>query len=187
MDLNTLSQYPTSAEIEIARGYLIAFVDQLDPHAETLIPKIKHWPAEKVVEQAIRCWPEGWNDFREKFASDIRAAEAEERARWHAEAEQAARKHVFAARMPAAALAWGQCSLTATEAVHDLGLDIGRKWCGDDVPVLLAALYAAEGVIRRVQGPWRDGMSWREIADILAVPIPIAIAWAIESRIRRIR
>ncbi|MEV4241695.1 hypothetical protein AB0J47_41855 [Nocardia sp. NPDC049737] len=81
------------------------------------------------------------------------------RQEYQPEAARAARGHLFAAHLPAAALAWGNCSLTATEAVEVLGADIWQAW--------------------------RGGSSWRWIADILDVPRPVAMIWAIESLIRR--
>ena len=77
---------------------------------------------------------------------------------WWAEATTAARGHLFAKRLPAAALARGRCSLTATEAVQTLGHNI-----------------------RELRA---DRMPWREIANILGVPIPIAALWAAESLVR---
>lgn len=77
---------------------------------------------------------------------------------WTVEAEQAARGHVFASRMPAAALLMGQCSLTATEAVAALGESIAE--------------YR------------RDGFSWGYVAALIKVPVPVAMAWAVEGRTR---
>ncbi|WP_280264641.1 hypothetical protein [Nocardia wallacei] len=88
---------------------------------------------------------------------------------WLPEATRAARGHLFAAHLPAATLAWGACGYTTTDAVQLLGARIRERWWGN-------GLY------------WRgDRSSWREIADILDVPVPIAMAWAAESLVRRRR
>ncbi|WP_344319848.1 hypothetical protein, partial [Nocardia ninae] len=54
----------------------------------------------------------------------------------------------------------GQCTATATAAVHAVGLD-------------LAGIRS------------REPEQWRHIASVLGVPVPVALAWAIEGRIRQ--
>lgn len=81
------------------------------------------------------------------------------KAAWHAEAALAANGHVFASRLPAAALLYGECALTATEAVTSLGASLAEDR--------------------------RDGTSWRYLADLIEVPVPVAVAWAVEGRIRQ--
>jgi len=159
MNLNELPHYPTAAQITAARDYVRACV-AYEPGWETEIPRVDAMPAEQVIEEALRLWADSWDDFCAHFACDIRAAEQDEASRWHAEAAQAARGHLFPSRLPAAALSWGRCTLTAAEAVKQLGADIADR-----------------------HEP-RDGVTWRWIAAILGVPIPVAMAWAVEGRTR---
>jgi hypothetical protein len=155
---NGTPEFYTAAEADTARGYVRACAAD-EPGWETLIPRIDAMSDDRVIACALRLWPQGWVDFCTYFAADIRAAEQESADRWHAEATGAARGHLFASRLPDAALRWGRCTLTATEAVTTLGADI-------------AQLHRD------------DGMSWREIAEILGVPIPVAMVWAAEGRAR---
>ncbi|MGW4719750.1 hypothetical protein [Nocardia sp. NPDC004260] len=160
MKFDRLLPFATTAEVATARGYLLACVEQ-NPHWEPEdSEEIDALTDEQVIARTLRVWPEGWEDFRTYFAEDIRDAEAVERAAWFAEAAQAARGHLFASRLPEAALRWGRCSLSATEAVATLGADIAE--------------------IRR------DAAEWHWIAEILGVPVPVAMAWAVEGRARQL-
>ncbi|MET9028165.1 hypothetical protein ABZW96_21455 [Nocardia sp. NPDC004168] len=159
MEFDRLLPFATTAEVTAARGYLRACVEQnpnWEPEHSKEIETLTH---EQVIERTLRVWPHGWEAFRTYFADDIRAAGEAESAAWFAEAAQAARGHLFASRLPAAALRWGRCALTATEAVTTLGADIA--------------------------GIRRDA-EWRWIAEILGVPIPVAMAWAVEGRARQL-
>ncbi|BDT97306.1 hypothetical protein [Nocardia sputorum] len=158
-DTNTTPGHVTKAEITVARGYLRACVEYVSADPERSA-RIEALDSDAVYQRILRVWPEGWDHFREVFANDIADAEADERAAWFAEASQAARGHLFASRLPAAALRWGRCSLTATEAVTTLGADIAENR--------------------------REAAEWHWIAEILGVPVPVAMAWAVEGRTRQL-
>ncbi|WP_069166338.1 hypothetical protein [Nocardia altamirensis] len=160
MSTNNYPAFFTVVEVATARGYLIACVESSQFWEPEHNEEIEALTDREVVARALRLWPQGWADFCTYFASDIRAAEAEESMRWNAEAARAARWHLFPARLPAAALRWGQCDLTATAAVHGLGIDLA------DIPSYETA-------------------QWRWIAETLGVPTPVAIAWAVEGRTRQ--
>ncbi|MBF6301639.1 hypothetical protein IU459_29475 [Nocardia amamiensis] len=160
MEFDRLLPFATTAEVTTARGYLRACVEQ-NPHWEPEdSEEIEALTHEQVIARTLRIWPHGWEAFRSYYADDIRAAGEAESAAWFAEATQAARGHLFASRLPKAALRWGRCSLTATEAVTTLGADLAE--------------------IRR------DAAEWHWIAEILGVPVPVAMAWAVEGRARQL-
>ncbi|WP_028477343.1 hypothetical protein [Nocardia sp. CNY236] len=154
------SPFATKAEVDAARGYLRACVEWNPNWEPSHSRRIDALTDEQVIDATLRSWPQGWDDFRSYFAGDIHAAEEEDAARWHAEATQAARGHLFASRLPRAALRWGRCSLTATEAVATLGADIADLRQG--------------------------GESWSRMAEVLGVPVPIVRAWAVEGRARQL-
>ena len=149
----------TTAEVVVARNYLRARVEQNPLWKPAHTEEINALDHDTVVERTLRVWPHGWQDFLAYFGPEIRIAEQDEADQWFADAERAARCWVFASLLPAAALWRGRCSLTATEAVRTLGVDIAEQH--------------------------RDGSSWRRIADGLEVPTHVAIAWAIQGRARQ--
>lgn len=150
--------YPTSDQTQVARTYLreCILAGSGDPERAAEIDDLD---PEEVQDRIVRLWPQGWEHFCTRHSAEIAAAFRDQERQWHIEAEEAARGRWFASRLPAAAWVGGRCSPIATESVRCLGADI-------------------------VQMRREYEMSWQEIADRLEVPVFVAVAWAIESRIR---
>ncbi|WP_280422138.1 hypothetical protein [Nocardia carnea] len=154
---------PTSAQDTVARDYLRNVYYQTTPgyHAEP--EEIDEFCAElrpqEVIARINRLHEDGWQGFCREFADEIAEANEAERQQWQAEAEKAARLHLFPSRLPTAALRSGACTLTATQSVHGLG--------------------------GRIADWRRDRMTWSWITEVLDVPVSVAMAWAIEGRLRR--
>ncbi|WP_280432242.1 hypothetical protein [Nocardia brasiliensis] len=160
MSTNHSPAHFTHAELATAKGYLIACAEQSAYWEPEHSEEIEALSGRENIDRALRLWPQGWADFCSYFAADIADAEQAQIARWNAEAAHAARGHLFASRLPAAVRRWGHCTLTARAAVWQLGVDLA------DIPV-------------------RDTEQWRYSAEVLEVPLPVVIAWAIEGRARQ--
>ncbi|WP_039823470.1 hypothetical protein [Nocardia testacea] len=154
---------PRSSELTVARDYLSADYGHATPYYYAEPEEIDEFCAElsprQVVSRINLIYEGGWAAFCRYHADEIAAADELEHRQWQAEAEEAASSHLFPDLLPAAALRSGGCTLTATESVHGLG--------------------------GRVADWRRDRMTWAEITEILGVPTPVAMAWAVEGRLRR--
>ncbi|MFE3229830.1 hypothetical protein [Nocardia sp. NPDC059228] len=69
----------TPAQIDTARGWLIACADMTAPDAEAAEEAgqwLKSLADEAILRKTLRLWSEGWAHFCAYFADDIAAAEA---------------------------------------------------------------------------------------------------------------
>lgn len=155
---------PTSAQDTVARDYLRNVYYQTTPDYHAEPEEIDEFCAELSAQEVIarinRNHDDGWQGFCREFADEIAEADEAEYQQWQAEAEAAARSHLFPSRLPTAARRGGECTLTGTESVHALG--------------------------GRIADWRRDGLAWSWITEVLDVPVPVAMAWSAEARLRRI-
>ncbi|MGW4125774.1 hypothetical protein [Nocardia sp. NPDC004711] len=142
----------------MARDWLLVCKNDFGEWPEVTSAELAALSPGEVISIVHQGWGGGLAAFLETCAGDIEARREQQMQDWYAEARRAARGRPFPGRLPTAALSQGRCSLTATEAVKELGIDIARDWL--------------------------DGMTWREIADLLDVPTPVALIWAIDGVIR---
>ncbi|MGV9676372.1 hypothetical protein ACWDSJ_13915 [Nocardia sp. NPDC003482] len=70
-----LPQAPTPAQVDTARGYLRACVEQHPDWIQEHTAWVDTLSDGDVVAYALRFWPQGWNDFCNYFAHDIRNTE----------------------------------------------------------------------------------------------------------------
>ncbi|MEU6579574.1 hypothetical protein [Nocardia sp. NPDC046763] len=147
-----------AAVVSVARDWLLVCKNDFGEWPEVTSAELAALSPEEVISFVHQGWGGGLAAFLETCADDIEARREQALRDWYIEARRAARGRPFSSRIPTAALNWGRCTLTATEAVQELGVSIARDWL--------------------------DGMSWREITDVLGVPTPIAALWAIDGVIR---